>query len=97
VPPARYGYIQNGLRAKGKWKYSDSRLKVVNNFCPDFRRIPQRAGVERDTFHDLRRTAICNWFREGMREYDVMKLAGHVCGDKIESRSHLVFAVSFSS
>ena len=55
------------------------------------------AGVERGTFHDLRRTAICNWFREGMREYDVMKLAGHVCGDKIESRSHLVFTVSFSS
>jgi integrase len=77
VPPLRYDYIQQELRAKGRWTYSDSRLKVVNNFCPDFRRILQRAGVETGTFHDLRRTAICNWFREGMREYEVMKLAGH--------------------
>jgi len=77
VPPVRYDYIQHELRAKGKWTYSDSRLKVVNNFCPDFRQILQRAGIEEGTFHDLRRTAICNWFKEGMREYDVMKLAGH--------------------
>lgn len=27
--------------------------------------------------HDLRRTAICDWFVQGMTEYDVMKLAGH--------------------
>lgn len=77
VPPARYDDIQRELRAKSKWTYSASRLKVVSNFCPDFRRILQKAGVERGTFHDLRRTAICNWFKEGMREYDVMKLAGH--------------------
>jgi len=77
VPPARYEYIQNELRAKGKWIYSDSRLKVVNNFNPDFGKILLRAGIEEGQFHDLRRTAICNWFKEGMREYDVMKLAGH--------------------
>jgi len=77
VPSARYDYIQNELRAKGKWTYSDSRLKVVNNFCPDFRRILKKADIAEGTFHDLRRTAICNWFKEGMREYDVMKLAGH--------------------
>ncbi|MHC4371853.1 MAG: hypothetical protein ACYSW8_29940, partial [Planctomycetota bacterium] len=28
-------------------------------------------------FHDLRNTAITSWFRNGMSEYDVMKLAGH--------------------
>ena len=77
VPPARYDYIQRELRAKGKWTYSDSRLKVINNFCPDFRKILRRADIEDGEFHDLRRTAICNWFKEGMREYDVMKLAGH--------------------
>ena len=77
VPPARYDYIQNELLAKGKWTYSDSRLKVVNNFCPDFRKILRKARIEEGTFHDLRRTAICNWFKEGMREYDVMKLAGY--------------------
>jgi integrase len=77
VPPARYDYIQHELRAKGKWTYSDSRLKVVNNFSPHFGKILRSAGIEDGQFHDLRRTAICNWFKEGMREYDVMKLAGH--------------------
>jgi len=77
VLPVRYDYIQHELRTKGKWTYSDSRLKVVNNFCPDFHKILRRASIEKGTFHDLRRTAICNWFKEGMREYDVMKLAGH--------------------
>ena len=29
-------------------------------------------------FHDLRKTAICEWFRSGkVTEFDVMKLAGH--------------------
>ena len=77
VPPARYDCIQRDLRPKGKWTYSDSRLRVVNNFSRDFRTILNRAGVKKGEFHDLRRTAICSWFEEGMSEYDVMKLAGH--------------------
>lgn len=77
VPPARYDHIQNELRAKGKWKFSDSRLKVVNNFKRDFDMIRNRARVKKGTFHDLRKTAICDWFVQGMTEYDVMKLAGH--------------------
>lgn len=28
-------------------------------------------------FHDLRNTALTNWFRNGMSEHDVMRLAGH--------------------
>ncbi|MGE5295869.1 MAG: tyrosine-type recombinase/integrase [Solirubrobacterales bacterium] len=59
------------------WTYSDSRLKAVNNFDRDFGLILKRAGIEDGEFHDLRRTAICNWFEEGMSEFDVMKLAGH--------------------
>jgi integrase len=77
VPPARYDYIQQELRAKEKWTYSDSRLKVVNNFSRDFGMILKRAGIKEGEFHDFRRTAICNWLEEGMSEYDVMKLAGH--------------------
>jgi integrase len=77
VPPARYDYIQNELRAKGKWTYSNSRSKVVTGFTPGFGKILRRAGVTKGEFHDLRRTAIGNWFKEGMREYDVMRLAGH--------------------
>ena len=77
VPPARYDYIQHELRAKGKWTYSDSRLKIVSNFSRDFRKILLRAGIKEGEFHDLRRTAICNWFKEGLSEFDVMKLAGH--------------------
>lgn len=77
VPPSRYDWIQNELRSKGKWTYSDSRLKVVNNFSTQFKKILRMANVKDGTFHDLRKTAIRNWFAQGLREYDVMKLAGH--------------------
>ena len=77
VLPARYAYIQDQLRAHGKWKYSDSSQKVVPIFNRTFRRILRRAGIERGTFHDLRRTAISNWLAKGLSEFEVMKLAGH--------------------
>ena len=77
VPTARYDYIQNVLRPKGKWTLSDSRLKVVNNFKRSFDKILRRAGVKTGTIHDTRRTAISMWFANGMSEYDVMTLAGH--------------------
>jgi len=78
IPPARYDYIQNYRRSNGKWTYSDSRLSVLNNFYRDFYRILKRAHVKEGTFHDLRKTAICEWFRTGkVTEFDVMKLAGH--------------------
>jgi integrase len=77
VPPARYRFIQNELRAKDKWTYSDSRLKVVNNFERDFGLILKQAAIKVGEFHDLRRTAISNWLAEGLSEFEVMKLAGH--------------------
>ena len=77
VPPARYDYIQQELRAKDNWTYSDSRTKVISNFRWYFNKILRKARVEEGQFHDLRRTAICNWFREGLRELEVMRLAGH--------------------
>jgi len=77
VPPRRYDWIQDKLRAEGIWTYSDSRLKVVNNFAREFKKILGRASVKMGTFHDLRKTAISNWFAEGLKEYEVMTLAGH--------------------
>jgi len=77
VPKARYNYIQNVLRPKGKWTLSDSRLKVVNNFKRSFDKILRKAGVKAGTFHDIRRTTISMWLANGMSEYDVMVLAGH--------------------
>lgn len=76
VPVARYDYIQT-LRARGKWKFTDARLKVVNNFNRQFREMLTTASVKKGQFHDLRRTAITNWFANGMSEHDVMVLAGH--------------------
>ena len=76
VPVSRYDFIQD-LRTKGKWKYSDSRLKVVNNFTRQFEKILKSANVKKGQFHDIRRTAITNWFANGMNENDVMVLAGH--------------------
>jgi len=77
VPPARYTFIQQQLRAKGLWTHSDSRLKVINNFGRDFGLILTRAAIRYGEFHDLRRTTICNWFAEGLSELEVMRLAGH--------------------
>jgi len=77
VLPARYTCIQDQLRARGKWRYSDSRQKVIPKFNKTFSRILGRAGIEHGTFHDLRRTAISNWLAKGLSEFEVMKLAGH--------------------
>ena len=77
VPVARYDFIQKQLRAKGLWTYSDSRLKVINNFGRHFGLILRSGAIRRGQFHDLRRTAICNWFAEGLNELEVMRLAGH--------------------
>ena len=78
VPTARYNYIQTERRALGNWTYSDSRLEVVNNFYRDFGRILVRAGIrKKGKFHDLRNTALSNWFARGLTEFEVMTLAGH--------------------
>ncbi len=77
VPPARYDYIQHEPRAKGKWTYSDSRSNVIPGFSYGFSKILRQAHVDEGQFHDLRRTAICNWFREGLKEFEIMRLAGH--------------------
>jgi integrase len=76
IPPARYDHIQQ-LRAEGKWTYCDSRTKTVARFNKVFLMLLKRAGIGQGEFHDLRRTAICNWFIEGLSELEVMKLAGH--------------------
>jgi integrase len=76
VPPARYKCIQE-LRRKGKWSYSDSRLKVLNNFRERFLTFLRRASISDRTFHDLRRTALSNWLAGGISEHEVMRLAGH--------------------
>ena len=77
VLPARYAHIQEQLRAKGKWRYSDSRQKLIPKFNVAFDKILGHAGIDHGTFHDLRRTAISNWLAKGLSEFEVMKLAGH--------------------
>lgn len=76
VPPYRYDRIQN-LRKQGKWTLSDARLKVINNFGRKFRKILGHANVRNLKFHDFRNTALSNWFAQGLKEYEVMRLAGH--------------------
>jgi integrase len=77
VLPARYAHIQDQLRAKGKWGYSDSCQKLIPKFNNVFGKILECAGIEYGTFHDLRRTAISNWLAKGLSEFEVMKLAAH--------------------
>jgi len=56
---------------------SIARNKVINNFIKQFNNILATAHVGKRKFHDIRNTAITNWFRQGLSEYDVMTLAGH--------------------
>lgn len=78
IPKDRYDFIQKELRAKGKWTFSSSRLDIVNNFYKQFGCILRRAKIKKKgKFHDLRSTALSNWFAQGLSEFEVMKLAGH--------------------
>ncbi len=77
VPPARYDCIQGNLRKTGRWTLCHARTSIVHNFSTQFDKILARAGVKNGTFHDIRRTAITNWFYQDLSIYDVMKLAGH--------------------
>lgn len=76
VPPWRYEYIQQ-IRNKGKWSLTQSRTSVVNRFNSKYKKMLKKARVRELKFHDLRNTALSNWFAQGMREFDVMNLAGH--------------------
>jgi integrase len=77
VPPGRYDHIQQKSRPSGNWTLSDARNSVINNFTRQFNKILAMAHVKKGTFHDIRKTAITNWFGQDLTEYDVMTLAGH--------------------
>ena len=75
IPPFRYNYIQS-LRHQGKWSPRRGNYPL-NNFDRQFRSIRNHAGVAHGEFHDLRRTCLSNWFANGLKEFDVMRMAGH--------------------
>ncbi len=76
VPPKRYHHIQK-RRERGNWSLDNARTSVINNFTKEFKKIRTKAGIKSGTFHDFRRTAITNWFYEGLSIIEVMRLAGH--------------------
>jgi integrase len=75
VPSARYDYVQK-LRRQEKWSIQDG-IHPLNNFDRQYRTILRKARIDKAEFHDLRRTCITNWFANGLREYEVMRMAGH--------------------
>jgi integrase len=77
VPPKRYDHIQQQLRPRDRWSLSGARNKVIHNFTWQFYKMLLKTNVDKGTFHDIRRTAITNWLRQGLSEYDVMTIAGH--------------------
>jgi len=82
IPPNRYDRIQKirtgtTNRKKKLWNSKDSSSSIINNFTELFNEIRTRAGIKTGTFHDLRRTAITNWFYAGLAITEVMRLAGH--------------------
>ena len=77
VPVHRYHHIQE-MRRQGQWDYEDSRLSVLRNFTRDYGVLRSQCGIsEEKRFHDLRSTAISNWFCYGLSLEDVRRLAGH--------------------
>ena len=77
VPADRYDHIQ-AQRKAGKWKLEHG-ICPVNNFTRRFQSVLALAGIESREFHDLRRTCLSQWLTDGLREFDVMNLAGHAC------------------
>ncbi len=82
VPPKRYDRIQltrtgRSKRKKNTWSLQDANNSVINGFTGMFKEIKTKAGIKKGTFHDIRRTAITNWFYQGLEITEVMRLAGH--------------------
>ncbi len=82
VPPKRYDRIQltrkgKSKRKKNTWSLKDANNSVINGFTGMFNEIRTKAGIKKGTFHDIRRTAITNWFYAGLEITEVMRLAGH--------------------
>ncbi len=82
ISPQRYDSIQltrKGIskRKKGAWTLQDANNSLINNFTDMFKDIKEKAGIKKGTFHDIRRTAITNWFYAGLEVIEVMELAGH--------------------
>jgi integrase len=75
VPEPRYHFIQ-GLRQQGQWDVIKGK-NPLSNFDRQYKTILRKAGITNFTFHDLRRTCLTHWFKGGLREFDVMRMAGH--------------------
>jgi hypothetical protein len=59
-------------------QFSGTRHKVINNFSLQFGKILANANVQKLSFHDFQNTALSNWFAQGMKEYEIIRLAGHL-------------------
>lgn len=84
IPSSRYDEIQQirkgfpSKRGKKTWSYEDARINIITNFTEVFNEIRNNAGIKKHkTFHDIRRTAITNFFYEGLEINEVMRIAGH--------------------
>ena len=60
----------------GRWDVIKGK-NPLNNFDRQRKAIMKEAGISDMSFHDLRRTCLTNWFKGGLREFDVMRMAGH--------------------
>ena len=65
-------------RGKSTWTYEDARISIIYRFNDLFQEIRKKARIKQHkTFHDIRRTALTNWFYEGLEINEVMRVAGH--------------------
>jgi integrase len=62
----------------------------LNNFTRQFKEIRALAGIDHGEFHDLRRTCLTNWPKNGLSEFDVVNFASH---SKFETTRRFYLAV----
>ncbi|MHC4425111.1 MAG: tyrosine-type recombinase/integrase [Planctomycetota bacterium] len=76
MPPRTRGRKAKQSQFAGH-EQADDALAYLCQLELRFGKILAKANVRRLKFHDFRNTAVSNWFAQGMKEYDVIKLAGH--------------------
>jgi integrase len=70
----RWRYYRDRVR-QGAWRRDSSHL--INNLLRRLKTCCRRSGIGRHTLHDLRRSCITNWAKQGLPIHVVQQLAGH--------------------
>ena len=72
MSPDRFEHIKKRIQ-QGDW---NSKCETVNNIVKNFTKLRKKAGIDKCTIHDMRRSAITNWAQH-LPIQVVQQFAGH--------------------